>query len=476
MRADGPSDESEPVATLGLLDAVCLVVGIVVGTAIFRSTPTVFTACGSPVKALAAWGAGGALSLLGAFCYAELATTYPRSGGDYVYLTRAFGPWAGFFFGWLQLTAVLASSIGAMAFALADYAAEAFSISSGLHPWIAVAAIVGLTAINAAGASAGPRIQVLLTVVKVAGLGGVLLCGVVAALGDGAPPDPATSPAAPSGGSLGLAMVLVLYAYGGWNDAAFVAAEVRNRRRNVPLALVGGVVAITLLYLAMNLAYLAALGYGDACTTITPAAAVVERVVGPSAAHLAAALVMISALGAINGMLLTGSRLYAALGADYRNLGWLSGRSGASGPPQAALIAQAAVIVAMILAVGVEAGRNQIDRLLAAIGAPTIPWEFYNGGFEALVAATAPVFWLLFLATGVAMLVLRRREPLRERPFAAPWYPLPPLAFCGMCLYMLWQSLQYAGWLALATAIPAAAGLVVFAVARSRRPHPSVDK
>jgi amino acid transporter len=463
-------EQRENSARLSLVDAVSLVVGIVVGTAIFRSTAEVFANSGSAAISLWAWFLGGALSLVGALCYAELATTYPRTGGDYVYLTRAFGSWAGFLFGWAQLTAVLTSSIGTMAYTLADYGVRLGWVEHGAEAWLAGGAVILLSSANAWGASSGTRTQNLLTAAKVMGLSCVLAAGVLCAargvefkaveLLGSAEKGEHVEAAAPIG-SFGLAMVFVLFAYGGWNDAAFVAAEVEDRRRNVPRALLGGVAAITLVYLAMNSAYLAALGFDAASRTATPAADVLEAAIGPGGARFVSVLVIISALGAINGMILTGSRLYAALGADHRSLAWL-GKPSTSGIPRAALAAQAVVVLGMILAVGTDRGQATVDWLITAAGAPTIPWEQYFGGFETLLAATAPLFWGLFFATGTAMIVLRLREPERERPFSVPWFPLPPVVFCGTCGFMLYHSLRYAGWLTLLALAPAGLGVLVY--------------
>ena len=268
--------------------------------------------------------------------------------------------------------------------------------------------------------------------------------------------------------SFALAMVFVLYAYGGWNDAAFVAAEVRDRKRNLPLALVGGVAGITLIYVAVNAAYLAALGFEGASRTRTPATEAVAMTMGPRGAQLVSALVIISALGAINGMIFAGSRVFAVFGADHRLFGWL-GRRNAREAPAAAIAAQSAVTLAMIFGVGTEAGRNAIDGVLRALGVPAVPWEQYFGGFEALLAATAPVFWALFLAVGIGLMVLRWRNPQRERPFSVPLYPLPPLLFCATCLFMLRASLMYADWLALLGAAPVVVGLLLYAITSARR-------
>jgi basic amino acid/polyamine antiporter, APA family len=464
---------------LGLWDAVSLVIGIVVGTSIFRTAPEVFQNTSGPWQALGAWLLGGVLSIIGALCYAELATTYTRAGGDYEYLTRAFGPWAGFLFGWAQLTAVLTSSIGTMAYTFADYGVRLFDLTDAGTVWLAAAPIVGATVLNALGTSLGKSTQNICTVAKVVGLVGVVLAGISCAdwgnlsfaplpsgerLSEGALEQretpiekgmdeseiPPLAPPFEGGGwqAFGLAMVFVLYAYGGWNDAAFVAAEVRDRKRNLPLALIGGVLGVTAVYLAVNVAYLAGLGFDAARATRTPATDVIEAAVGRAGGGLASILVMISALGAINGMVLVGSRVYAAAGADHRPLRWLSGWDALRGAPRAALAAQAAVALAMVFAVSL------INR---------------GDGFGTLLAATAPVFWSFLMGTGASVIILRWRDPLRERPFAVPFYPLPPLIFCATCGYMLYSSLAYAlsisPWLPLMGAGPVALGAVVYLLA-----------
>ncbi len=449
---------------LGLWDAVSLVIGIVVGTSIFRVSPLVFDNAGGPWQGLGAWLLGGVLSLVGALCYAELATTYARSGGDYEYLTQAYGRWAGFIFGWAQLVAVWTASVGTMAYTFGDYGTRVLRLESSATVWLAAVAVIAVALVNMAGLTAGKWTQNALTVAKVAGLTGVVVAGVIAAiLGrevTATEIPPLRVPFA-GAGSFGLAMVFVLYTYGGWNDAAFVAAEVRDRRRNVPLALLGGVAGVTLIYLAMNGAYLASLGFDGLGASETPAVDALTSVMGEVAGDLVGALVMISALGAINGMIFAGSRVFAVFGADHRLFGWL-GRDPREGAPVAAIAAQAAVTLAMVFGVGTEGGRGAIDAALRAVGAPVLPWDQYYGGFETLLAATAPVFWTLFLAVGVGLMVLRWRNPGRERPFSVPWYPLPPLGFCATCAFMLYSSLDYARELALLGVAPVAVGLIIY--------------
>ncbi len=448
---------------LGLWDAVSIIVGIVVGTAIFRTAPMVFQNVAGPWQALGVWLLGGVLCVFGAFCYAELATAYPRNGGDYEYLGRAFGRPAGFLFGWAQLTVILTGSIGAMAYAFADYGQSLWNLPAGSTAWIAAAVIVVLSALNLAGVIVGKWLQNVLSIAKILGLAGVVFAGLAwgrdAALGEAS-----QAIGAMSGAGIGLALVFVLYAFGGWNDAAFVAAEVRDQRRNLPRALLIGIAGITVIYLLVNAAYLAVLGFQGVRDTMTPAADVAQCAFGPWGKKAISVLVMISALGAINGMILTGARVYATVGEDHALFALLGRWNRKRGAPIAAITAQAAIAIALVGAVGTGGGRAAVDGLLGALGMTGLPWDRYFGGFETLVAGTAPVFWVFFLMTGLALLVLRVRDPGRERPFPTPWFPLPPIVFCSTCVYMLYSSLDYAGWLTLLGGAPLAAGTVVYII------------
>jgi amino acid transporter len=449
----------EPTPSLGLWDAVSIIIGIVVGTAIFKSPTLVFQNVNGPLQAVGLWALGGLLSLIGALCYAELATTYPRSGGDYHYLTRAFGSWMGFLFGWAQLSVILTGSIASMAYAFADYAVQLWRLEPGYTCWLAAAAIVVLSAMNLIGLMVGKVTQNLLSIAKVLGLGGVVLASVICT-------ERGSMEVAASTGeiSLGLALVFVLYAFGGWNDAAFVAAEVRDRQRNIPWALFLGVGLITTIYLLVIISYLLVLGFEGARQTPTPASDVLEGVVGPWGGKAICVLVMISALGAINGLILTGSRIYASLGADHRVFSWLGHWNQRRGSPIISLMAQGAVAVLLVLAVGTERGKSVIDATLNQLSLEGLPWDEYFGGFETLVAGTAPVFWMFFLLTGVSLFVLRFRDASRPRPFAAPLYPLPPIVFCATCLYMLYSSLAYAKGLSIIGLLPLAIGLPLYGV------------
>jgi basic amino acid/polyamine antiporter, APA family len=468
MKSAAPTIEkpgAAPAPRLGLWDAVSIIVGIVVGTAIFRSPAAVFANSPTAATALTLWVVGGVLSWCGAVCYAELATTYPRDGGDYVYLTRAFGRWCGFLFCWAQLTTVLTGNIAIMAYAFADYAKRLLNATASDELWLTILPIVILSALNAIGIVAGKFTQNLLTIAKVIGLAVLVVAGMLSTGLNEWRPN-----VHPRGNNLGLALVFVLYAYGGWNHAAYVAAEVRDERRNLPRAILFGLASIAVIYLAVNASYLVALGFGGAQLSKIPAADVFELVFGERGAKAMSLLVMCSALSAINGMILTGAQLFAAWGADFSALASLGSRGRRTGAPLTAIFVQAVIAIALILLVGTAAGRGAFDSMLTSVRIAALPWDRFAGGFETLVAASTPVFWAFTLLTIAAVFVLRSREPSTERPFRIPLFPLPPIVFAGTCLFMLWASVSYARWLTLLGLVPVVVGgLVWLFVGKSRK-------
>jgi amino acid transporter len=448
---------------LGLWDTVSIIVGIVVGTAIFRSPTVVYQNAGGPALALTLWIIGGVLAWCGAVCYAELATAYPRDGGDYEYLKRAFGPWCGFLFAWAQLTTVVSGNIAIMAYAFADYGLRLWPALAGYSIWLVIAPVIALSGLNALGVVAGKFAQNILTAAKVIGLAALMVAGLWAG---GAKPSVAENVDSVPESQIGLALVFVLYAYGGWSHAAFVAAEVRDQRRNLPRALVLGIAGITLIYFAVNGSYLLALGFDAARTIQTPAAEVMEQAFGPIGGRAISLLVMLSALGAINGMILTATRVYATWGADYPALSWLSTWNRGAVAPIAAIAVQAAIAVLLILIVGTVFGQNSFDTAMRAVGLRALPWNEYNGGFEMLVASSTPVYWALSLMTGLAVFLLRFHDDASDRPFKIPLFPLPAILFCATCAYMLYASAAYAQWLVLLAVVPLIIGGALAVVMR----------
>lgn len=459
-RPPPPPGAARPTAGhLGLADSVSVIVGIVIGAGIYETAPFILSCVANPAQAMLVWALGGVLSVVGALCYAELATTYPRGGGDYYFLRRAFGPWASFVFSWSQLTVLMSGSIGLMAFVFADYAVRLFGLRAAAAPWFALISVVVFSLINVAGLQSGRWTQNGLTALKALGLSAILLAGF---FWPQAGATPAVAAAGPGGGpGFGLALILVLYTYGGWNDAAYMVAEMTDQRRNIPRALLLGTAGVAVVYLLVNAAYLNALGFAAARSSHAIAADVLQGPLGPAGARMMSALVMVSALGALNGLILTGARIYAAAGADFAVLAFLARWHPRRGTPVPALLTQMGLTLLLVWLVGHDAGRALLTAVMTGAGLAAPSWEGH-GGFDTLLKCTAPVFWMFFLMTGLSLFVLRVKDRGIERPFTVPFFPLLPLVFCGMCGYMLYAAMDYAGKLALVGILPLLAGVGVF--------------
>ena len=285
-----------PRPLLGLTDAVAIIVGTVIGAGIFRTPPLVAAHAGSEAVTLLAWVVGGAVSLVGALCYAELASAYPNAGGEYHYLSRAFGRRVGFLFAWARISVVQTGSIALLAFVLGDYASQLYRLGPHSAALYALIAIAGLTTVNVLGVRHGTRAQTLLTSLEVAGVLVVIASGVILASAPAAAAaaPPATTPA------FGLVMVFVLLTYGGWNEAAYLSAEIRDPRRNIARAFIVSLVLVTLLYILVNVAMLAALGHGGVARSEAVAADIMARAFGAPGAVLVSVLIVVCAATSAN--------------------------------------------------------------------------------------------------------------------------------------------------------------------------------
>ncbi len=412
---------SEPVPTISTKSAVALIVGIVVGAGIFRTPSLVAANVASEGSLLTLWLAGGLISLIGAFCYAELATTYPHTGGDYHYLTRAYGKPFSFLFAWSRVTVIQTGSVALLAFVFGDYATQILYLGEYSVSIYAAFVVIVLTAINMMGVQQGTRTQNLLTLVEVFSLLLIIVAGLVLiqSPAPSVPVEPTTTTGAT--GSIGLAMVFVLLTYGGWNEAAYISAETR-KRRDIAKALLLSIGIITVLYLLANWAYVRGLGLAGTAASGAVAADLMNRAVGEGGAKLVSLLIAIAALTSANATVFTGARTNFAWGRDFRLFRFLGRWNGPANTPMNALLVQ-----------------GLIALLLVLIGTLT------RGGFATMVEYTAPVFWFFFLMVGLSLIILRFKEPDVSRPFKVPLYPLVPIAFCGTCVYMLQASLAYTG-------------------------------
>lgn len=414
------SESERPQPNVSVFEGTTIIVGLVLGVGIFKAPSIVAGTSGSETIFLSLWLLGGFLALMGALCYAELGAANPHTGGEYHFLTRAYGAPTGLLFAWARCTVIQTGAIAAVAFVYGDYANVLIPLGTygpAIHAFVV---IVVLTAINIRGTTESKRTQIALTVLEVSAVVAVMIAGFVVA-GSGA--APAAVAASSSGGSnLGLAMVFVLLTYGGWNEAAYLSGEIRDVRRNMVRTLVGGTAIIVVLYLLINIAYMLALGLDGMRQSQAVAADVMRLAVGDSGAMIISIIVVIAALSTINATIFTGGRTYYAVGRDIPLFQMLGVWSPRGHNPANAFILQGAIAL-----------------LLTLLGAVS------RDGFEAMVAYTAPVFWLFLTLVGASVIVFRRREPERDLPFRVPFYPLPPLILCATGLWMLYSSLVYAG-------------------------------
>lgn len=416
--------------TLRTIDAASLVVGIIVGAGIYQSAPAIFRNVPDAATGMAAWALGAVLAAAGALCYAELATAYPGDDAEYGYFGRAFGPATGFAFAWAQLMVIrTGGSISPIAAGFGEYGKNLCDFG----PWTAFAygtsAIVAATVVNACGLTPGRRVQNALTAAKVLGLSMVIVAGfwraggvspleaqhvseiIIQAQGANAPRSP----------NFPIAMVFVLFAYSGWHEVAYVSAAVRDPARSLPRAILLGLCAVAVLYIAVNAAYLHGLGLDGVRASDAVAADLLDRAAGPAGRVFVTALVLVTTLGAVNGMVLTGGRFLASFGEKQAGFAWMAAGRTRGDAPLAALAVQA-VLSAGTFAVVAGGGHE----------------------FEDLVAFTTPVYWLFAGLAGAAVIVLRRRDPDRPRPFRVPLYPVVPAAFVLVCAFMVWKSADYA--------------------------------
>ena len=418
-----------PARTLSPVDAVAITVGVVLGAGIFKTPSVVAAHAGSAEEVVLFWLLGGVLSFVGALCYAELTTTYPDSGGDYYFIRQAFGSSPAFLFAWARSAVIQTGSIAMLAFVIGDYAAELLGTGSTSTPWYAAGSIALLTSVNLAGIRQGKLLQNLLTLAIVLGLVSLVFAGVSLSA-------PRSQPAQIAMAVPGKAMIFVLLTYGGWNEAAYISAEIRNAERNMARILFFSIGIITLIYTAVNVVYLKGLGLAGTAQSPTVAADLMRLAMGESGARLISLLIVVAAASTMNAVIITGARTNYALGRDFRLLGFLGTWREQAGTPAPAFLVQAA-----------------ISLLLVGLGVLT------RDGFSTMVEYTAPVFWFFFLLVGIALFVLRRKEPGRHRPFRVPLYPLTPVVFCLFCLYMFQSSFRYAGAGGITGVVVLAAGL-----------------
>ncbi len=403
-----PADDALP-RRLGFWSAVAVLVGSTIGSGIFRVPSTVAADVGTVGAMIMLWVLGAVIALFGALTLAELAALFPRSGGIYVFLREAYGPLPAFLFGWTELLVIRPSALGGIAMLFAEYVQTFVPITEAGVKMVAAGAILTLATANILSVKWGALVQNASTLAKA-----VTLVGLAAAaflLGDGGAGAFASpvewSPT--TWGGFGIALVAVMWAYDGWADLTFMAGEVKDPARVLPRALLGGTAAVIAIYLAVNAAYLYVLPVAEMAGRPLVAADAARKVFGQAGAAIVAAMVMLSAFGALNGSTMTGPRIFYAMADDglfFRPIAAVHPRFRT---PFAAIALAAALGIGYV---SIRSFEQLADAFILGI------WPFYA------------------LAVG-AVFLLRRRRPDLERPYRAWGYPVVPLVFLLASVAML---------------------------------------
>jgi APA family basic amino acid/polyamine antiporter len=401
---------------IGPFSGAMLVVGGIIGSGIFLNPAIVAQRVGSARLIRATWALGAVVALLGAFIFAELGARRPASGGGYVYLREAFGELPAFLYGWALLLAIATGAAAAVAVTFASYAAPLLGIAPGAERWLAAGAIVLLSIVNALGVRPGSWTQNVFTLLKLAAIA-VLVVGALVGTGAAMRANPAgrLSPAPPAGTwaiamALGTALVPVLFSYGGWQQTNFVAEEMIAPERNLPRALIAGVIVVAVVYLSVNLTYLRALGVAGLAASHAPAADSMGRYFGPMGRRLIALGIALSTFGFLNLVILVTPRVYQAMARD----GLFFARFAALHPrfrtPVDAIAVQGAWAIVLLV----------------------------SGSYGQLLDWVTFADWIFFGVTAATLVVYRRRDAeATTRRFRAPLYPVSVALFVIACLYVV---------------------------------------
>lgn len=414
------SESPQQTRALGALPAMALVAGSMLGIGIFIAPPVVAAQLDRPGAFLMMWMLGGLSALCGALSVAELGSMMPTAGGDYPYLRRAYGPGLAYAAGWLQLLAIFPGSLAAMAVGTAKFQfpivfGEAYDVPArfgiDLDPsmfW-AVVIVVVLTGLNHVGVVLSGRFQVALTGIPVA----ILVVSSVLVLlqsdsGGAWSGSSAESFELPGISAVALAFLPVYFAYSGWNAAIFVGGEIRNPARNLPRALVGGTLGVTVLYFMLCVGFLTVFSMDDLANTGEAGTAAARSLFGGLGVFVVTTLILLAMLGSINGTVITGSRIAFAMARDGQCVEQ-AGRLGRFGTPAVALWMQAGWTIVLMM----------------------------SQGFESLVNYTSAAMLITGTMTVMAVFVLRRKLPDMHRPYRTWGYPVTPLLYAGSSVFVL---------------------------------------
>jgi basic amino acid/polyamine antiporter, APA family len=435
--------------TLGLWSSVALVVGITIGSGIFRSPAGIARQAPNPFVMIGLWVAGGAITLCGALSLAEIAAALPETGGIYAYLREAWGRRAAFLFGWSELVLIRASALGGIAVVFGEYLLRSFGVDPSSHVLVArglsAAAIVFAAAVNVRGATLGALIVGVATWAKFGALALLVLASFALGASNGASAAHFTAPSAGplAVGSIGLALVSVLWAYDGWADLSFASGEVKDPARNLPRAIILGTLALIAIYVLTNLAYLYVLPIEAVARSPLVAADTMMALFGRAGVVLVSVFVMISSFSSLNGSMLASPRVFFAMADDGLLFQAIAKVHPRYQTPYVAIILAAILGVALVMSRSFE---RLTDTFVLAI------WPFYALGVAAIYR-------------------LRASRPDLPRPYRAIGYPVVPAIFIASVAAFVINSLMNDTTNSVITFAVILAGLPIYELAFARRAH-----
>ncbi len=445
MTDQGLPGAGAPRRHLGVAHATVLALGMIMTTDTLKTAPTVALNVGA-WHFFGLWAAGGVLSMVGALCYVEMATRFPDPGGDYSFLRKAYGPWVGLLFAWSRFSIMHTGWIALMAFMFADYAGTVLPLGPVGRCLFAIATVAAMMGVNLLHVRRGFLMQAGLVGLVALGFAAVVAAALTLAILGGLPAAAAPArTAAPPLGRISVALIYIFLAYGGWSDAATLSAEVRSDRRGMLVALMGSILILMTIYLALNGAMMIGLGQAGLAHSTAPAAELMGRAFGGAGKGLIVLVVGVSAVASINSTLIVGARTSYAAARDTPALSRFGRWDDARGVPARAVLAEGGVAILLVIA-----------------------GSFASSGFNAMVDYMTPVYWFFMGLSMGALMILRRRFPQAasdRRSWArTPLYPLFPVGFMLIAVYMFAASLLDLGVGALYGAGVMAVGGVAAAV------------
>jgi APA family basic amino acid/polyamine antiporter len=438
-RGSGSPGAAELPRRLSILDSAAIVVGSVIGSAIFIVPNSVAENLPSIPLFLLVWVFTGVLSFFGALAYAELGAMIPATGGQYVYIREAFGPLPAFLCGWAFFLVILSGSIATLAVAFSIYLSYFVPLGAVGAKLVSAALILALTLVNYRGVRQGAAVQLTFTLLKVAGLTILVGSAFLASRHPGVAATPQPGASFPFR-EFGVAMIACLWAYEGWYCLSSVAGEVKNPQRNVPLALGLGVVIIVTVYLSANLAYLRILPIDEIARSPRVAATVAERTIGSLGASFVSLTILLSIAGAVNGTILTAARVYFAQARD------------------ALFFARAGEVHPRYETPGVSLVYHGVWAAILAL----------SGSYELLYSYVIFAAWIFYGMTVTGVLILRRRRPEAPRPYRMWGYPVTPLLFAFVSFWFVLNTLATTPGPSLAGIAIIASGIPVYFYFRSK--------